>query len=132
MTGAGARFMVGLLAIGLVACTAPALSPPAVPSDPAIVCAARSDQRPPTTLTCGAAVAVALAVLPGDHLPIIRVEFVYGPYCPPSRHCLALSDQHGYVVFTTKGRGPALWVTVVADERGKVSLTDEVRPFPPS
>ncbi len=87
---------------------------------------------PSTTLTCAAAVAAAIFALPADHAPIERVSFSFGGYCPPNARCAYVPPQFGSVVFWPTPGVDALWVVVVADAGGLVSIVRGPAPFPPS
>jgi hypothetical protein len=82
-----------------------------------------------TTLTCGNAVAAALAVVPA-YEAIAYVEFHFGSYCPPGAYCAATFPDRGYVVVHLKVRGPDLWVGVSVTDKGVMSTTAP-EPFPP-
>jgi hypothetical protein len=78
------------------------------------------------TLTCDAAVAAALAVVPAG-AEVTSVEFGYGT-CPPWARCAAGQPEvaRGHVVVHLAPPGPDLWVVVVADAAGAVSAWNPI------
>ncbi len=83
-----------------------------------------------SALTCEAAVAAALTVVPAG-VSIVSIEFGGGT-CPPWYRCgLQLPDDgtRGHVVFHLATPGPDLWVPVMAHDTGPVTASMPV-PFP--
>ncbi len=88
--------------------------------------------EPTGTLTCENAIEAAVAALPADGPPILRIAFHYGRYCPPGYFCaLSLGINEGYVVLFLRD-DTVLWVPVRADSAGTVSLEGAPEPYPPS
>jgi hypothetical protein len=103
------------------------LSSPSAAASPEIVCDG-SQFQPPPSLTCGPALAVALAVLTPAHPPIIREEFRWGGLCPPGAPCAPPLGNAGIVIFDFAG-GPSVFVYVSA-EAGGVVAAGPPAPYP--
>ena len=103
------------------------LSSPSAAASPEIVCDG-SQFQPPPSLTCGPALAVALAVLTPAHQPIIREEFRWGGLCPPGAPCAPPLGNAGIVIFDFAG-GPSVFVYVSA-EAGGVVVASSPAPYP--
>jgi hypothetical protein len=123
--------LVATLAAG---CAAPSpTSSPSSPSSPApipspqVVCDA-SQFQPPPTLTCGPAIAAAIAALPADHPPVVREEFRWGGLCPPGAPCAPPLGDAGIVIFDFAS-GPSTFVYVSADA-GRVVARGSPAPYP--
>jgi len=82
-----------------------------------------------TRLTCGGAVTAALAVVLSGSA-VTSIEFAYGDsMCPPWVPCEAAMPPNpdaGHVVLHVASPGPDLWVMVVADGDGAVSVASPV------
>ena len=108
---------------------APSAAPPApsAVASPAVVCDTASFQ-PTASLTCGPALAAALAVLAPAHPPIMREEFRYGGLCPPDAPCAPPLGDAG-IVIVTFASGPAVFVYVQAAAGGVVTVSSPA-PYP--
>jgi hypothetical protein len=92
-TGSAAVYEVTIIVIGVSASSsASPVASPEVICDP-------SQLNPSPSLTCGPALAAALAVLAPAHPPIIREEFRFGGLCPPGAPCVAPLGDQGIVIF---------------------------------
>jgi hypothetical protein len=129
------RFVIPyvLVAIGVLGCastsSAPS-SPPPAPSavaSPAVVCDG-SQFQPPPTLTCGPAIAAALAALAPAHPPIIREEFRWGGLCPPGAPCAPPLGNAGIVIFDFAGGSPMF--AYVNTGAGGVVAASTPAPYP--
>jgi hypothetical protein len=129
------RFVIPyvLVAIGVLGCaptsSAPS-SPPPAPSavaSPAVVCDG-SQFQPPPTLTCGPAIAAALAALASAHPPIIREEFRWGGLCPPGAPCAPPLGNAGIVIFDFAGGSPVF--AYVNTGAGGVVAASTPAPYP--
>ncbi len=132
--GAMRRFLISITMVGIVvaACAAPssASSQPPSPSavaSPEVVCDG-SQFQPPPSLTCGPAIAAALAALAPGHQPIIREEFRWGGLCPPGAPCAPPLGNAGIVIFDF-ANGPSVFVYVSA-EAGRVAAASSPAPYP--
>ena len=102
--------MRGLLAwmLLILAACGPMLPTPECDTNPAFAGVA---------LTCDAAVKAAVAALPADHLPIERIQFLYGSATPfGHRRILAEGEEPsilGYVVFSYQGTSEREYVQTV-------------------
>ena len=103
------------------------LSSPSAAASPEVVCDG-SQFQPPPSLTCGPALAAALAVLTPAHPPIIREEFRWGGLCPPGAPCAPPLDNAGIVIFDFAG-GPSVFVYVSAEAGGAV-VASSPAPYP--
>jgi hypothetical protein len=124
--------LVALLATLITACvgSAPSLSPltSASPAaSPDVVCDT-SHLNPSPSLTCGPAIAAALAALTLAHPTIIREEFRWGGLCPPGAPCVAPLGDRGIVIFDF-GSGPPVFVYVSAGAGGVVAAGSPA-PYP--
>ena len=122
--------MVGIVVAGCAASSSAPSSPPPSPSaaaSPEVVCDG-SQFQPPPSLTCGPAIAAALAVLAPGHPPIIREEFRWGGLCPPGAPCAPPLGNAGIVIFDLAG-GPAMFVYVSA-VGGGVTAASSPAPYP--
>jgi hypothetical protein len=121
------RLVVSIAMVAVVAgcaATSSASSPPPSPSavaSPAVVCDG-SQFQPPPSLTCGPAVAAALAVLAPAHAPIIRQEFRWGGLCPPGAPCAPPFGNAGIVIFDFAS-GPPVFVYVSTGAGGVVAAS---------
>lgn len=109
----------------------PTLPQPSSSDKPVVVCSS-PPVAPSTTLTCDNAVETALSALPAGYPPIGRIEFSYGGYCPPSARCAYVSPQYGIVIFRASAGGQDIFLRVVADATGTVSVLGVVAPYPPT
>src|SRR5450756_2087418 len=105
VAGAMRRLVISLATVAIVvagcaptssALSSPLSSPSAVAS-PEVVCDG-SQFQPPPSLTCGPAIAAALAALAPGHQPIIREEFRWGGLCPPGAPCAPPLGDAGIVI----------------------------------
>jgi hypothetical protein len=109
--------------------TAPS-SPPPSPSaaaSPEVVFDG-SQFKPPPSLTCGPAIAAALAVLAPGHPPIIREEFRWGGLCPPGAPCAPPLGNAGIVIFDFAGGSPVF--AYVNTGAGGVVAASTPAPYP--
>jgi len=129
------RFVISLVMVGIVvtgcaasssASSSPLSSPSAVAS-PEVVCDTAQFQPPPS-LTCGPAIAAALAVLAPAHPPIIREEFRWGGLCPPGAPCAPPLGNAGIVIFDFAS-GSSEFFYVSADAGGVVAASSPA-PYP--
>ena len=114
--------MVGIVVVGCAASLSAPSSPLPAPSavaSPAVVCDG-SQFQPPPSLTCGPAIAAALAALGPAHPPIIREEFRWGGLCPPGAPCAPPVGNAGIVIVDFAG-GPLVFVYVSAGAGGVVA-----------
>jgi hypothetical protein len=121
--------MVGTVVAGCTSSTSVS-SPPPSPSalaSPEVVCDTAQFQPPPS-LTCGPAIAAALAVLAPGHPPIIREEFRWGGLCPPGAPCAPPLGNAGIVIFDFAS-GPSMFVYVSA-VAGGVTAASSPAPYP--
>jgi hypothetical protein len=111
------------------ASSAPSSPPPSpsVVASPEVVCDT-SQFQPPPSLTCGPAIAAALAVLAPAHPPIIREEFRWGGLCPPGAPCAPPLGDAGIVIFDFAS-GPSVFVSVSAGAGGVVTVSSPA-PYP--
>ena len=109
--------------------SAPSLSPasPSAAASPTVVCDTAQFQPPPN-LTCGPAIAAALAALGPAHPPIIREEFRWGGLCPPGAPCAPPLGDAGIVIVDFVS-GPSVFVYVSADA-GRVVAASSPAPYP--
>jgi len=84
--------------------------------------------QPTPSLTCGPAVAAALAVLGPTHPPIIREEFRWGGLCPPGAPCAPPFGNAG-IVIVDFASGPPVFVYVSAEAGGVVAASSPA-PYP--
>lgn len=66
---------------------------------PRIECPDDSGWKPPPPLTCGEAVAAAIAALPPDHAVIETITFDWGRLVDCATHCPATMPSFGHVIF---------------------------------
>jgi hypothetical protein len=115
-------------AIGLAGCGSSGSGPsPSAVASPEVVCGSATWQ-PTASLTCGPAIAAALAALPGAHAPIIREEFRWGGLCPPGAPCAPPMGDAGIVIIDYAGT-PSLFVYVNALSGGVVAASSPA-PYP--
>src|SRR5450756_684758 len=135
VAGAMRRLVISLSTVAIVvagcaptssALSSPLSSPSAVAS-PEVVCDG-SQFQPPPSLTCGPALAAALAVLTPAHPPIIREEFRWGGLCPPGAPCAPPVGNAGIVIFDF-ANGPSVFVYVSAEVGGVVTASSPA-PYP--
>jgi hypothetical protein len=109
--------------------SAPSASPPAPSAlaSPTVICDTEQFQPTPS-LTCGPAIAAALAVLAPTHPLIIREEFRWGGLCPPDAPCAPPLGDAG-IVIVTFASGPAVFVYVSTASGGVVSVSSPA-PYP--
>jgi hypothetical protein len=103
------------------------LSSPSAVASPEVVCDG-SQFQPPPSLTCGPAIAAALAALAPAHPPIIREEFRWGGLCPPGAPCAPPLGNAGIVIFDFAS-GPSVFVSVSAEAGGVVAASSPA-PYP--
>ena len=103
------------------------LSSPSAVASPEVVCDG-SQFQPPPSLTCGPAIAAALAVLAPAHPPIIREEFRWGGLCPPGAPCAPPLGNAG-IVIVDFASGPSAFVYVSAGAGGAVTASSPA-PYP--
>jgi hypothetical protein len=103
------------------------LSSPSAAASPEIVCDG-SQFQPPPSLTCGPAIAAALAALAPGHQPIIREELRWGGLCPPGAPCAPPLGNAGIVIFDF-ANGPSVFVYVSAGADGVVAAGSPA-PYP--
>jgi hypothetical protein len=129
------RLVISLATVAIVvagcaptssALSSPLSSPSAVAS-PEVVCDG-SQFQPPPSLTCGPAIAAALAALAPGHQPIIREEFRWGGLCPPGAPCAPPLGNAGIVIFDF-ANGPSMFVYVSAEVGGVVAASSPA-PYP--
>ena len=84
--------------------------------------------QPTASLTCGAAIAAAIAVLPDGHAAILREAFHWGILCPPGVPCAPPHGERGYVVVDFVD-GPSRVIYIKAEPDGTVSA-DSPAPLP--
>jgi hypothetical protein len=96
-------------------------------ASPEVVCDT-SQLNPSPSLTCGPALASALAALAPGHPAIVREAFRWGGLCPPGAPCVAPLGDQGIVIidFTS---GPPVFVYVSAAPRGVVAASSPA-PYP--
>jgi len=138
--GVMARLLIGFATVAAVVAgcgagsPAPSSSLPAhsAVASPAVVCDSAQFQPTPR-LTCGPAVAAALAVLPPAHPPIVREEFRWGGLCPPGAPCVPPLGDAG-IVIVSFASGPAVFVYVHAEgggvAAGSVVAASSPAPYP--
>ena len=125
---------VVMAATAVAGCAAPSSassSPPPSPSavaSPEVVCD-QSQFQPTPSLTCGPAIAAALAVLAPAHPPIIREEFRWGGLCPPGAPCAPPLGDAGIVIVDFVS-GPSVFVYVSVEAGGVVAASSPA-PYPP-
>jgi len=128
----GLLIAIALVAIVVAGCagSSSVSSPPPSPSSlasPEVVCDG-SQFQPLPSLTCGPAIAAALAVLAPGHPPIIREEFRWGGLCPPGAPCAPPLGNAG-IVIVTFASGPSVFVYVSAGAGGVVTASSPA-PYP--
>jgi hypothetical protein len=96
-------------------------------ASPAVICDG-SQFQPPPDLTCGPAIAAALAALAPAHPPVIRGEFRWGGMCPPGAPCAPPLGNAGIVIFDFAS-GPSVFVYVSAGAGGVV-VASSPAPYP--
>lgn len=116
-----------LLALSMVAALVAGCASVTPPPSPQVVCDG-SQFQPPPSLTCGPAIAAALAVLAPGHPPIIRETFRWGDLCPPGALCAASTGYRGVVIFDFTS-GPSVFVNVSAGADGVVAASSPA-PYP--
>ena len=129
------RLVISLATVAIVvagcaptssALSAPRPSPSAV-APPEVVCD-QSQFQPTPSLTCGPAIAAALAVLAPAHPPIIREEFRWGGLCPPGAPCAPPLGDAGIVIVDFVS-GPSVFVYVSVEAGGVVAASSPA-PYP--
>jgi hypothetical protein len=127
----------GAYAVTIVVSTASAPSSASPVASPEVVCdklatpaegALPSQPNPTPSLTCGTALAAALAMLGPAHPPIIREEFRWGGLCPPGAPCVPPLGDQGIVIIDFAS-GPAVFVYVSAAPGGAVAASSPA-PYP--
>lgn len=117
-----------IVAIVVAGCASPGSGPPPTAvASPEVVCESATWQ-PTASLTCGPAIAAALAVLPASHAAIIREEFRWGGLCPPGVPCAPPMGDAGIVIIGYAGT-PAVFVYVDAVSGGAVAASSPA-PYP--
>ncbi len=106
------------------------LPAPSAVASPAVVCD-NAQFQPTPSLTCGPAIAAALAVLPPAHPPIVREEFRWGGLCPPGAPCVPPLGDAG-IVIVSFASGPAVFVYVHAETGGAVATGSVVAASSPA
>ena len=104
------------------------LSSPSAVASPEVACDSAQFQPTPS-LTCGPAIAAALAVLAPAHPPIIREEFRWGGLCPPGAPCAPPLGDAGIVIVDFVS-GPSVFVYVSVEAGGVVAASSPA-PYPP-
>ena len=101
-------------------------SPSATPSrDITVVCEDWGAELPPSTIDCGAAVALALAAVGGERAASVRrLDFSFGDGCAPDGTCRDRRPDAGWVV-ARAATFETLGVRVLLDPSG------ELRAWPP-
>jgi hypothetical protein len=121
---------VATVAAGCAATSSAPSSPlpsPSALASPEVVCDT-AQFRPTPSLTCGPAIAAALAVLAPAHAPIIREEFRWGGLCPPGAPCAPPLGGAG-IIIVDFASGPSVFVYVSA-ESGGVLAASSPAPYP--
>ena len=96
-------------------------------SSPDVVCDS-SQFSPSPSLTCGPAIAAALAALVPSHPAIIREEFRWGGLCPPGAPCVPPLGDQGVVIFDfASGASEFVYVSLGA---GGVVAASSAAPYP--
>jgi len=90
-------------------------------ASPEVACDSAQFQPTPS-LTCGPAIAAALAVLTPVHPPIIREEFRWGGLCPPGAPCAPPLGNAGIVIVGFASE-PSVFVYVSAEAGGVVAAS---------
>jgi len=122
--------MVAIVGAGCATSSSAGSSPSPAPSaaaSPEVVCDG-SQFEPPPTLTCGPAIAAALAALAPAHPPIIREEFRWGGLCPPGAPCAPPLGNAGIVIFDFAGGSPMF--AYVNTGAGGVVAASTPAPYP--
>ena len=122
--------MVAIVGAGCATSSSAGSSPSPAPSaaaSPEVVCDG-SQFEPPPTLTCGPAIAAALAALASAHPPIIREEFRWGGLCPPGAPCAPPLGNAGIVIFDFAGGSPMF--AYVNTGAGGVVAASTPAPYP--
>ena len=122
--------MVAIVGAGCATSSSAGSSPSPAPSaaaSPEVVCDG-SQFEPPPTLTCGPAIAAALAALASAHPPIIREEFRWGGLCPPGAPCAPPLGNAGIVIFDFAGGAPMF--AYVNTGAGGVVAASTPAPYP--
>jgi hypothetical protein len=101
-------------------------SAPPVPS-PEVLCDT-SQLNPTPSLTCGPALAAALAILAPTHPAIIREEFRWGGLCPPGAPCVAPLGDQGIVIIDFAIGAPVF--VYVSSAQGGVVAASSPAPYP--
>jgi hypothetical protein len=101
-------------------------SAPPVPS-PEVICDT-SQLNPTPSLTCGPALAAALAIVAPTHPAIIGEEFRWGGLCPPGAPCVAPLGDQGIVIIDF-AIGPPVFV-YVSVAPGGVVVASSPAPYP--
>ena len=96
-------------------------------ASPEVACDSAQFQPTPS-LTCGPAIAAALAVLAPAHPPIIREEFRWGGLCPPGAPCAPPLGDAG-IVIVDFASGSSEFVYVSAEVGGVVTASSPA-PYP--
>jgi hypothetical protein len=110
----------GAYAVTIVVSDATGLSSASPVASPEVVCDTWQ-LNPSPSLTCGPALAAALAMLAPTHPAIIREEFRWGGLCPPGAPCVPPVGDQGIVIFDFAS-GPPLFVYVSAGAGGVVAV----------
>jgi hypothetical protein len=116
----------GAYEVTIVVSAASASSSASPVASPEVVCDP-SQLNPSPSLTCGPALAAALAVLAPAHPPIIREEFRFGGLCPRDAPCVAPLGDQGIVIIDFAS-GPSVFVYVSAGAGGVVASSPA--PYP--
>ena len=121
---------VAMVVAGCAASSSAPSSPPPSPSavaSPEVVCDTAQFQPTPS-LTCGPALAAALAALTPAHPPIIHEQFRWGGLCPPGAPCAPPLGNAGIVIFDFAS-GPSVFVYLSAEAGGVVAASTPA-PYP--
>ena len=124
---------IALVAAVVAGCAATSSTPASsLPStlavaSPEVVCDSAQFQPPPS-LTCGPAIAAALAVLAPSHPLVTREEFRWGGLCPPGAPCAPPLGNAG-IVIVGFASGPSVFVYVSAEAGGVVEASSPA-PYP--
>jgi hypothetical protein len=122
--------MVAIVVAGCGGSSSAAASPrpsPSAVASPEVVCDGAQFQPTPS-LTCGQAIAAALAVLAPAQPPIIREEFRWGGLCPPGAPCAPPLGDAGIVIVDFVS-GPSVFVYVSVEAGGVVAASSPA-PYP--
>jgi hypothetical protein len=124
------RLWIALTAVAVALAGCVGAASPASPSaaaSPTVICDTTQFQPTPS-LTCGPALAAALAALTPAHPPIIHEQFRWGGLCPPGAPCAPPLGNAGIVIFDFAS-GPSVFVYVSVEAGGVVAASSPA-PYP--